>query len=97
MNFAQDVVLRPIITEKSMSGISDKRYTFEVAKTANKIEIKQAIEELFGVTVKKINTLNVRAKNKRMGVHAGRTRSWKKAIVTLDEKSKTIEFFDSMM
>lgn len=97
MNFAQDVIIRPIITEKSMSGISDKRYTFEVAKDANKIEIKNAVEELFGVDVKKVNTLNVRAKNKRMGVHAGTTRSWKKAIVTLTEKSKTIEFFDSMM
>lgn len=97
MNFAQDVVIRPIITEKSMSGLTDKRYTFEVAKDANKIEIKSAVEELFGVDVKKVNTLNVRAKNKRQGVHAGRTRSWKKAIVTLSEKSKTIEFFDSMM
>lgn len=97
MKFAQDVVIRPIITEKSMDGLSMKRYTFEVAKSANKIEIKQAVQQLFGVEVKKVNTLNVRAKNKRMGVHAGTTRSWKKAIVTLSEKSKTIEFFDSMM
>lgn len=97
MKFAQDIVLRPIITEKSMDGLKDKKYTFEVAKDANKIEIKKAVEELFKVDVKSVNTINVRGKNKRMGVHTGLTRSWKKAIVTLDEKSKTIEFFDSMM
>ncbi|MBE6903262.1 MAG: 50S ribosomal protein L23 [Ruminococcaceae bacterium] len=96
-SFAQDIIIRPIITEKSMDGIANKRYTFEVAKTANKVEIRKAVEELFSVEVEKVNTINVRGKNKRMGVHAGRTRSWKKAIVTLKEKSKTIEFFDSMM
>ena len=96
-SFAQDVIIRPIITEKSMDGIANKRYTFEVAKTANKVEIRKAVEELFSVEVEKVNTINVRGKNKRMGVHAGRTRSWKKAIVTLKAKSKTIEFFDSMM
>ena len=97
MKFAQDVVLKPIVTEKSMDGLKDKKYTFEVIKDANKIEIKKAVEELFGVKVKSVNTINVRGKNKRMGVHSGFTRSWKKAIVTLDEKSKNIEFFDSMM
>jgi large subunit ribosomal protein L23 len=97
MKFAQDVVLKPIVTEKSMDGLRDKKYTFEVIKDANKIEIKKAVEELFGVKVKSVNTINVRGKSKRMGVHSGFTRSWKKAIVTLDEKSKNIEFFDSMM
>ncbi len=96
-SFAQDIIIRPIITEKSMDGIANKRYTFEVAKTANKVEIRKAVEELFSVSVDKVNTINVRGKNKRMGVHAGRTRSWKKAIVTLKENSKTISFFDSMM
>ncbi len=97
MKFAQDIVLRPIVTEKSMAGLKDKKYTFEVAKDANKIEIKKAVEELFKVSVACVNTLNVRGSNKRMGVHTGLTRSWKKAIITLNEKSKTIEFFDSMM
>ena len=97
MQFAQDIILRPIITEKSMDGLSEKKYTFQVAKQAGKIEIRHAVEELFGVKVKKVNTVNVRGKKKRMGVHTGFTSSWKKAIITLDEKSKTIEFFDSMM
>lgn len=97
MKFAQDIVLRPIVTEKSMNGLKDKKYTFEVAKDANKIEIKKAVEELFKVSVLSVNTINVRGRNKRMGVHTGLTRSWKKAMVTLSEKSKTIEFFDSMM
>ena len=97
MKFAHDIIIKPIITEKSMSGLSTKKYTFEVAKDANKIEIRRAIEEVFGVSVKSVNTINVRGKNKRMGVHTGLTRSWKKAIVTLDEKSKSIAFFDSMI
>ena len=79
-----------------MLGIADKKYTFEVAKDANKIEIKNAIEKVFGVKVKSVNTINMSGKMKRVGVHTGRRPSYKKAIVTLTEDSKTIEFFESM-
>lgn len=94
---AQDIVIKPIITEKSMSGLQNGKYTFEVAKNANKVEIAKAVEELFGVKVAKVNTLNVRGRYKRMGMNAGYTAAWKKAIVTLTADSKTIEFFDGMM
>lgn len=94
---AQDIVIKPIITERSMAGLQDGKYTFKVAKNANKIEIAKAVEELFGVQVAKVNTMNVRGRSKRMGLHSGYTASWKKAIVTLKEGSKTIEFFDGMM
>ena len=94
---AQDVILRPIITEKSMDGIADRKYTFEVAKDANKIEIAKAVEELFEVKVAKVNTINVDGKLRRYGRFEGYTASRKKAIVTLTEDSKTIEFFDGMM
>ena len=94
----QDIIVRPIITEISMDALQDKKYTFEVAKDANKIEIKKAVEALFkGVKVAKVNTMNVRGKMKRMGRNQGYTRSWKKAIVTLEKDSKTIEFFDGMI
>lgn len=94
---AQDIILRPIITENSMDGIADRKYTFEVAKDANKIEIAKAIEELFEVKVAKVNTINVDGKLRRYGRFEGFTASKKKAIVTLTEDSKTIEFFDGMM
>ena len=94
---AQDIIVRPIITERSMDGITDKRYTFRVAKDANKIEIKKAVEQLFGVKVDKVNTISVKGKKKRMGRSEGYTSAWKKAIVTLTADSKTIEFFDGMM
>lgn len=94
---AQDIIIKPIITEKSMSGLQENKYTFKVAKNANKIEIAKAVEELFGVEVKKVNTMNVRGRAKRMGISRGFTPAWKKAIVTLTEDSKTIEFFDGMM
>ncbi len=94
---AQDIILRPIITENSMDGIADRKYTFEVAKDANKIEIAKAVEELFGVKVAKVNTINVDGKLRRYGRFEGFTASRKKAIVTLTEDSKTIEFFDGMM
>ena len=97
MKTAHDVILKPIITEASMQGIADKKYTFKVAKDANKIEIAKAVAELFGVKVAKVNTMNVNGKYRRQGTHAGYTADWKKAIVTLTEDSKTIEFFDSMM
>ena len=97
MKSAHDVIIRPIITEASMSRLADKKYTFEVASDANKTDIKKAIEEIFKVEVDKVNTISVKSKNKRVGYHLGKTSEWKKAIVTLKETSKTIEFFDSMM
>ena len=97
MKTAHDVIIRPIITEASMSRLADKKYTFEVASDANKIEIKKAVEEIFKVQVDKVNTISVKSKEKRVGYHLGRTSEWKKAIVTLKPDSKTIEFFDSMM
>ena len=93
---AQDIILRPIITENSMDGIADRKYTFEVAKDANKIEIAKAVEELFGVKVSKVNTINVDGKLRRYGRFEGYTASRKKAIVTLTEDSKAIEFFEGM-
>ncbi len=95
--FAQDIVIRPIITEKAMQGIAAKKYTFEVAKDANKIEIAKAVEELFNVSVEKVSTVNVRGKLRRQGRNQGYTRAWKKAYVTLKPDSKDIEFFEGMM
>jgi len=97
MRTAHDIIIRPIITEESMSMAADKRYVFEVMKDATKPEIAQAVEELFKVEVKCVNTINMKRKPKRLGVHSGFTSAWKKAIVTLDPESKTIEFFDGMM
>lgn len=97
MKLAQDIIIAPVITEKSMSGIADKKYTFKVAKDANKIEIAQAVAELFKVKVAKVNTISVRGKEKRMGRYSGYTASWKKAIVTLTADSKPIEFFDGLI
>ena len=93
-----DIIIRPVITERSMAAVADKKYVFEVAKTAGKIEIKKAVEEIFGVKVASVNTLNVNGKHKRMGMaRPGMTRSWKKAYVTLTADSKTIEFFEGMV
>ena len=97
MKAAQDIVIAPIITEKSMSVIADKKYTFKVANDANKVEIAAAVEKLFGVEVAKVNTMNVRGHKRRMGRYEGTTAAWKKAVVTLSEKSKTIDFFDGLM
>lgn len=94
---AQDIIIRPIITEKSMIGATQKKYTFEVAKNAGKIEIAQAVEKLFKVKVEKVNTLHVRGQYRRQGRSEGYTRSWKKAVVTLTADSKNIEFFEGMM
>ena len=86
MKLAQDIVIKPIITERSMSGIAQGKYTFEVHKDANKIEIASAVETLFpGTKVASVNTMNVRGKQKRMGKNVGTTRSWKKAVVTVKE------------
>lgn len=94
---AQDIIIRPIITEKSMLGATEKKYTFEVAKKSGKIEIAKAVEELFNVKVAKVNTVNVRGKLRRQGRNQGYTRAWKKAYVTLTPDSKNIEFFEGMM
>ena len=96
MKFAQDIILKPVITEKSMDGIAMKRYTFKVATDATKPEIAKAVEELFGVEVAKVNVINMKKKPKRMGYHYGYTSEWKKAIVTLTESSKEIEFFNGL-
>jgi large subunit ribosomal protein L23 len=93
---AQQIIIRPVITEKSMIGIPVKKYTFRVAEDANKIEIAKAVESLFGVKVRKVNTVHVRGRSKRMGKYTGYTSSWKKAVVTLTEDSKSIEFFDGL-
>ncbi len=97
MKLAQDIIIKPIITEASMMGVAAKKYTFKVATDANKIEIAKAVEELFGVKVAKVNTVTVSGKMRRYGRFEGYKASWKKAIVTLTEDSKTIEFFDGMM
>ena len=96
MKTAHDIILKPVITEASMQGIANKKYTFQVAKDANKIEIAKAVAELFGVKVAKANTINVNGKYRRQGIKGGYTPDWKKAIVTLTEDSKTIEFFEGM-
>ena len=96
--FSYDIIIRPIITERSMTSVAEKKYVFEVAPTAGKIEIKKAVEEIFGVKVAKVNTMNVPGKAKRMGdARPGRTKDWKKAIVQLTEDSKTIELFEGMV
>ncbi len=96
MKTAQDIIIKPVITENSMDGLQIGKYTFKVAKDATKPEIKKAVEKLFGVEVSKVATMNVRGKMKRMGRYEGMTASWKKAIVTLAEGSKPIEFFEGM-
>ena len=99
MKTGHDIIIRPIDTERSTSGISDRKYTFEVAADATKIDIRNAVEEAFGVKVESVNVMNVRGVKKRlsMGRPEGYTPSWKKAIVRLKKDSKTIEFFDSLM
>ena len=97
MKTAYDIVIKPIITEQSMEATEEKKYVFQVAIDANKIEIKKAIEEIFGVKVEKVNTIRMDGKEKRMGVHVGRRANWKKAMVKLTADSKTIEFFEGMV
>lgn len=93
---AYDVIIKPVITETSMDDAQNKKYTFKVATGANKTQVKLAIEEIFGVEVAKVNIMNVNGKMKRMGRYVGRTAASKKAIVTLTDKSKEIEFFQSL-
>ena len=98
MKTAYDIILRPIITEQSMEHIDIKKYVFEVARDANKIEIARAVEEIFGVEVAKVTTLNMKGKEKRTGRYpAGYRSNWKKAVVRLTDDSKTIEFFEGMV
>ena len=96
MKNVQDIIIKPIITEKAMDGIADKRYTFKVDPDATKPEIAKAVEELFGVKVAKVNTMNMKRKPKRLRYQSGHTSAWTKAIVTLKADSKTIEFFEGM-
>ena len=97
MKTVYDVLIRPIVTEATMTEIADKKYSFEVLPEATKPEIAAAVEKVFGVKVEKVNVINVKKKPKRLGVHSGYTKSWKKAVVTLKADSKTIEFFDGIM
>ena len=97
MKFIQDIIIRPLITERSMDMIGEKKYSFEVAKNATKPEIAKAVEAMFeGTKVKSVNTMNMKSKPKRLRYVEGKTASWKKAIVTLTEDSKTIEFFEGL-
>ena len=96
MKMIQDVIIKPIITEASMDGIAEKKYTFAVANKATKADIAHAVEEMFKVEVLSVNTINMKKKPKRLGVHFGYTSEWKKAIVTLKPESKTIEFFEGL-
>ena len=98
MKTAYDIIIKPVITEQSMEEADEKRYVFKVAVDANKIEIKKAIEEIFGVKVEKVNTIRMEGKEKRQGAApAGRRASYKKAMVKLTADSKTIEFFEGMV
>ena len=92
-----DIIVRPLITEKSMDTVAEKRYSFEVAKSATKADIAAAVEAMFKKTkVVKVNTITMKKKPKRFGVHFGYTSEWKKAVVTLSEDSAPIAFFESM-
>lgn len=93
---AYDIIIEPILSEKSYDGIANKRYTFKVVKSATKTQIKAAVEQIFQVKVDKINTSNYDGKLKRMGRNEGRRSAFKKAIVTLTDDSKAIEFFESL-
>ena len=96
MKNPHDIIIRPIITERSMEDMAEKKYTFKVDKRANKIEIKNAVEEIFNVKVEKVNIMNMVGKVKRMGRYGGKRADWKKAIVKLTEDSKEIQFFEGM-
>jgi large subunit ribosomal protein L23 len=93
---SHDIIRKPVITEKSMSSMADKKYTFIVHVDANKSQIKRAVEEVFNVKVEDVNTINGLGKTKRMGVHVGKRSDYKKAIVKLTEESNGIEFFENM-
>ena len=96
MRMVEDIIIRPVITEASMDMLDAKKYVFKVQSNATKADVATAVEAMFKVKVASVNTINMKRKPKRMGVHAGYTSEWKKAIVTLTADSKTIEFFDGM-
>jgi len=96
MRTPYDIILKPIVTERSMDGMADKKYTFKVDARANKTQIKQAIEEIFDVKVDKVSTMNMTGKLKRMGKYVGKRSDWKKAIIKLTDESKEIEFFEGI-
>ncbi|MEI8217055.1 MAG: 50S ribosomal protein L23 [Eubacteriales bacterium] len=96
MTTPYDLIIKPVISEKSMDDVKEKKYTFKVAVNANKTQVKQAIEEIFGVQVDKVNIMNCKGKLKKVGKHVGRRANSKKAIVKLTEKSKQIEFFEGL-
>ena len=93
---SHDIIRKPVITEKSLTAMAEKKYTFIVHMNANKVQIKRACEEIFGVKVEKVQTIRTMGKTKRMGVHVGKRADQKKAIVTLAQDSKAIEFFEGM-
>ncbi|MGE5484399.1 MAG: 50S ribosomal protein L23 [Ignavibacteriales bacterium] len=95
MMTARDIIIRPVITEKSNAAMGGSRYTFVVDERATKTDIKQAVEEIFKVKVRGVNTMRMLGKVRRMGIHTGRRPSWKKAVVTLEEGQK-IQFFEGM-
>ncbi|TCO75013.1 50S ribosomal protein L23 [Marinisporobacter balticus] len=96
MMTAYDIVKKPLISERSMDAMADKKYTFIVDMRANKLEVKKAVEEIFGVKVEKVNTIRMRGKYKRMGKNIGKRPDRKKAIVKLTADSKEIEFFEGL-
>lgn len=96
MTTPYDLIIKPVISEKSMDDVKEKKYTFKVAVNANKTQVKHAIEEIFGVQVDKVNIMNCKGKLKKVGKHVGRRANSKKAIVKLTEKSKQIEFFEGL-
>lgn len=96
MSTPYDVILKPVISERSMDDVQERKYTFKVNKDANKTQVKQAVEEIFGVEVEKVNIMNVKGKMKRVGRNVGMTADTKKAIVKLTEGSKEIEFFQGL-
>ena len=96
MRMVEDIIIKPVITEASMDMLDAKKYVFNVQSNATKADVAAAVEVMFNVKVASVNTINMKKKPKRMGVHAGYTSEWKKAIVTLAADSKTIEFFDGM-
>lgn len=91
-----DIIRKPVITEKSMAAMAEKKYTFIVHINANKVQVKKAVEEIFGVKVEKVQTIRTMGKTKRMGVHVGKRADFKKAVITLTEDSNNIEFFEGM-
>jgi len=96
MKDPRDIIIRPIVTERSLDDTAERKYTFVVNKKANKVEIANAVENIFDVQVEKVTTMNMVGKAKRMGRYAGKRPDWKKAIVKLTEDSKTIEFFEGV-